>query len=143
MQPYHCIDDGRWAEKVIGPERIKTTYAFRSLLDNGAKLVFGSDWPVAPLDPIAGIYAAVTRRTLDGKNPTGWVPDQKISVEEAVRAYTSSGAYAEYSERDKGTLEPGKLADIVVLSDDIFRIAPEKIRDVKVTMTIAGGKIAK
>ena len=89
MQPYHAIDDGRWAEKRIGPERIKTTYAFRSLLDAGARLAFGSDWTVAPLDPILGIYAAVTRRTLDGKNPNGWVPEQKITVEEALRAYTS------------------------------------------------------
>src|SRR6202035_2816043 len=105
-----------------------------------AKLVFGSDWPVAPLDPIRGIYAAVTRRTLDGKNPGGWVPEQKITVEEAVRAYTSAGAWAEFSERDKGTLEPGKLADIVVLSDDIFQIPPDKTWDVKATLTIAGGK---
>jgi predicted amidohydrolase YtcJ len=140
MQPYHAIDDGRWAEKRIGSERIKTTYAFRSLLDAGAKLVFGSDWPVAPLDPVRGIYAAVTRRTLDGKHPEGWVPAQKIRVEEAVRAYTSAAAYAEFVERDKGTLEPGKLADIVVLSDDIFRIPSEKIWDVKVVLTIAGGR---
>ncbi len=140
MQPYHCIDDGRWAEKRIGAQRIKTTYAFRTLLDSGAKLAFGSDWPVAPLDPIRGIYAAVTRRTLDGKNPGGWVPEQKITVEEAVRAYTSAGAWAEFSERDKGTLEPGKLADIVVLSDDIFQIVPEKIWDVKVTLTLTGGR---
>ncbi|HYE13581.1 MAG TPA: amidohydrolase, partial [Pyrinomonadaceae bacterium] len=87
MQPYHAIDDGRWAEKRIGPERAKGTYAFRSLLDAGAALAFGSDWTVAPLDPLLGIYAAVTRRTLDGKNPSGWVPEQKITVEEAVRAY--------------------------------------------------------
>ena len=142
MQPYHCIDDGRWAEKRIGPQRIKTTYAFRTLLDTGARLVFGSDWPVAPLDPIRGIYAAVTRRTLDGKNPGGWIPDQKISVEEAVRAYTSTGAWAEFSEREKGTLEPGKLADVIVLSGDIFRIPPEKIWDAKVILTVAGGKTA-
>jgi predicted amidohydrolase YtcJ/beta-lactamase class A len=139
MQPYHLIDDGRWAEKRLGPDRLKTTYAFRTLLDTGATLVFGSDWPVAPLDPIRGIYSAVTRRTLDGKNPGGWIADQKISVEEAVRAYTSIGALAEFSEREKGTLEPGKLADIVVLSDDIFRIAPEKIWDVKVALTMTGG----
>jgi predicted amidohydrolase YtcJ len=140
MQPYHLSDDGRWAEKRLGPERLKGTYAFRTLLDTGAKLVFGSDWPVAPLDPIYGIYSAVTRRTLDNKHPDGWIPEQKISVEEAVRAYTSTGAYAEFSERDKGTLEPGKLADIVVLSEDIFRIPPENIRDVKVTLTLAGGR---
>jgi predicted amidohydrolase YtcJ len=141
MQPYHCIDDGRWAEKRIGPERIKTTYAFRTLLDSGARLVFGSDWPVAPLDPIRGIYAAVTRRTLDGKNPGGWVPEQKISVEEAVRAYTSSAAYAEFAERDKGSLEAGKLADIIVLSDNIFQIPPEGIWDVHVILTATGGLV--
>jgi predicted amidohydrolase YtcJ len=139
MQPYHAIDDGRWAEKRIGSQRIRTTYAFRSLLDSGAKLVFGSDWTVAPLSPILGIYAAVTRETLDGKNPHGWVPEQKITVEEAVRAYTTSGSYAEFSERDKGTLEPGKLADIVVLSQDIFRISPNEIKSTKVLQTIAGG----
>jgi predicted amidohydrolase YtcJ len=104
MQPYHCIDDGRWAEKRIGRERAKGTYAFRSLLDAGAVLAFGSDWSVAPLDPVMGIYAAVTRRTLDGKNPGGWVPEQKISVEEAVRAYTVGSAYAEFADGVKGTL---------------------------------------
>src|SRR5262249_43540610 len=107
MQPYHAIDDGRWAEKRIGPQRIKTTYAFRSLLDAGASLVFGSDWFVAPVSPILGIHAAVTRQTIDGKNPNGWRPEQKISVEEAVRAYTSACAFAEFSEREKGTLSSG------------------------------------
>ena len=92
MQPYHCIDDGRWAEKRIGPERAKTTYAFRSLLDTGAVLAFGSDWPVAPMVPLMGIYAAATRRTLDGKHPDGWVPEQKITVAEAIRAYTMGSA---------------------------------------------------
>src|SRR6185436_4230178 len=121
MQPYHAIDDGRWAEKRIGPLRIKTTYAFRSLLDSGATLVFGSDWFVAPLSPLLGIHAAVTRQTIDGRNPQGWVPEQKVSVEEAVRAYTSSCAYAEFAERSKGSLEVDKLADVVVLSQDIFR----------------------
>ena len=140
MQPYHAIDDGRWAEKRIGPERIKTTYAFRTLLDTGAKLAFGSDWPVAPLNPIEGIYAAVTRRTLDNKHPEGWVPEQKITLDEALRAYTADAAFAEFAERDKGTLEPGKLADIVVLSQDLFKIAPEKIWDAKVDLTVSGGK---
>jgi predicted amidohydrolase YtcJ len=141
MQPYHAIDDGRWAEKRIGPARIKTTYAFRSLLDAGATLVFGSDWYVAPLSPILGIHGAVTRQTIDGKNPGGWVPEQKISVEEAVRAYTSSCAYAEFAEREKGTLEAGKLADIVVLSQDIFRINPNDIKKTTVVYTITGGRM--
>lgn len=141
MQPYHAVDDGRWAEKRIGPERIKTTYAFRSLIDAGATVVFGSDWFVAPLSPLLGIHAAVTRATLDGKNPRGWVPEQKITVEEAVRAYTSLCAYAEFAERAKGTLETGKLADIVVLSDDIFKIDPARIQKSEVVYTIAGGRV--
>jgi predicted amidohydrolase YtcJ len=141
VQPYHAIDDGRWAEKRIGPTRIKTTYPFRSLLDAGAKVTFGSDWTVAPLSPILGIHAAVTRETLDGRNPHGWIPEQKITVEEAVRAYTSSCAYAEFAERDKGTLEAGKLADITVLSQDIFRIPADDIQKTTVVYTIVGGRI--
>ncbi len=140
MQPYHLIDDGRWAEKRIGPERAKTSYAYRSLLDSGAALAFGSDWPVAPMSPIMGIYGAVTRRTLDGKHPDGWVPEQKITVEEAVRAYTMGAAYASFEENIKGSIEPGKLADFVVLSDDIFAIDPVKIADTKVVLTIFDGK---
>jgi len=141
MQPYHCIDDGRWAEKRLGAERSKTTYAFRSLLDTGANLSFGSDWFVAPLDPIQGIYAAVTRRTLDDGHPDGWVSEQKISVAEAVKCYTINDAYAEFAEKAKGSLEVGKWADFVMLSDDIFAIEPAKIREVKVTMTVVGGKV--
>jgi predicted amidohydrolase YtcJ len=140
MQPYHAIDDGRWAEKIIGKERCKTTYAFKSLLDAKAKVVFGSDWPVAPPTPLEGIYAAVTRRTLDEKNPDGWVPEQKISVAQALTAYTNDAAYASFDEKIKGSLERGKLADLVVLDQNIFEIAPEKIRDVKVLKTIVGGK---
>jgi predicted amidohydrolase YtcJ len=141
MQPYHCIDDGRWAEKRIGPERAKTTYAFRSLLDSGATLAFGSDWDVAPMNALMGIYGAVTRRTLDGRHRDGWVPEQKISVEEAVHAYTMGSAYASFEEKIKGSIEPGKLADIVVLSDDMFSIDPVKIADTKVWMTIFDGRI--
>ena len=141
MQPYHAIDDGRWAEKRIGKDRAKGTYAFRSLLDAGVTLAFGSDWFVAPMEPLMGIYGAVTRRTLDEKNPAGWVPEQKITVEEAVRAYTYGSAFAEFQEGVKGRLEVGKLADFVVLSDDIFTIAPERIRDVKVTTTVVDGHV--
>ncbi|HEX6188064.1 MAG TPA: amidohydrolase [Pyrinomonadaceae bacterium] len=141
MQPYHAIDDGRWAEKRIGKERAKTTYAFRSLLDAGATLAFGTDWTVAPLDPMLTIYAAVTRRTLDGKNPKGWVPEQKISVAETVRAYTLGSAHAEFQETEKGTITPGKLADVVILSRDIFKIDPKEIENVKVVMTIMDGRI--
>ena len=141
MQPYHAIDDGRWAEKRIGSQRAKTTYAFRSLLDHGATLAFGTDWTVAPLDPMLSVYAAVTRRTLDGKNPTGWVAEQKISVEEAVRIYTVGSAYAEFQEQAKGTIAPRKLADIVMLSGDIFTIDPREIEKVKVVLTIMDGRI--
>ena len=141
MQPYHAIDDGRWAEKRIGPERAKTTYAFRALLDTGAILAFGSDWDVAPMTPLMGIYGAVTRRTLDGKRPNGWVPEQKITVAEAVKAYTMGSAYASFEEKLKGSIEPGKLADLVVLTDDIFTVDPVKIADTKVYMTIFDGKI--
>jgi predicted amidohydrolase YtcJ len=141
MQPYHAIDDGRWAEKRIGPERIKTTYAFRGLLDAGARLAFGSDWTVAPIDPLYGIYAAVTRRTFDGANPGGWVPEQKISVAEAVTAYTAANAYASFLEGVLGEVEPGKYADLVVLSDDIFAIDPVQIENVKVDLTMVEGKV--
>ncbi|MCB0549274.1 MAG: amidohydrolase [Phaeodactylibacter sp.] len=139
MQPYHAIDDGRWAEKRIGPERIKTTYPFRSLLDAGAPLTFGSDWTVAPLDPLEGIYAAVTRRTLDGANPGGWVPQEKIGVEEALRCYTSANAYAGFQEDKLGILKAGYLADFVILSENIFEIAPEKIKEVEVVRTVVNG----
>jgi hypothetical protein len=141
MQPYHAIDDGRWAEKRIGKERAKTTYAFRSLLDSGAVLAFGTDWTVAPMNPLLSVYAAVTRRTLDGKNASGWVPEQKISVEEAVRAYTVGSAYAEFQETVKGSVTPGKLADLVILSRDIFKIDPKDIENSKVVMTILDGRV--
>jgi predicted amidohydrolase YtcJ len=139
MQPYHAIDDGRWAEKYIG-DRINTTYAFRSLIDARATVAFGSDWFVAPPSPLEGIYAAVTRRTLDGQNPAGWVPQQKITVEEAVRAYTANAAYASFDETRKGILSKGRLADFVMLERNIFEIAPEDIGAVRVRMTIVGGK---
>jgi len=141
MQPYHAVDDGRWAEKRIGHERARSSYAWKSMLGAGAKLAFGSDWPVAPLDPLLGIYAAVTRATLDGKNPGGWFPEQRLTVEEALRAYTLGAAYAAFQEKEKGTISPGKLADVVVLSDDLFQIPPERIKDVRVEVTIVGGKV--
>jgi predicted amidohydrolase YtcJ len=141
VQPYHAIDDGRWAETKIGPERVKTTYAFESLRKAGAVLAFGSDWTVAPLEPILGIYAAVTRRTLDGANPGGWVPGEKVSVEEAVRAYTVNGAWVEFAEASKGTIETGKLADLVVLDRDIFAIPPEGIGEARVRLTVFDGRV--
>jgi len=141
MQPYHAIDDGRWAEDVIGSERALTTYAFESLIDSGAHLALGSDWYVAPADPIAGIYAAVTRRTLDGRNPEGWVPEQKITVEQALRGYTYEGAYASFEEDRKGTIKVGMLADMVLIDRDLTAIPPETIRDAKVLKTIVGGRV--
>lgn len=141
MQPFHCADDGRWAEKRIGPHRAQGTYAFRSLLDSGAVLAFGSDWNVAPLDPLRGIAAAVTRRTLDGKHPDGWVPQQKISVIEAVRAYTVGSAFAEFQEQQKGTLAPEKLADFVMLARDVFTIPATEIEQARVVLTVVNGKV--
>lgn len=139
MQPYHAIDDGRWAEKVIGSERIKTTYAFRSLLDNHAVISFGSDWYVAPPSPLEGIYAAVTRRTLDGNNPGGWVPEQKITVQEALNAYTIDAAYASFDEKIKGSIAEGKFADFVILDHNLLEIEPEEIWNVKVLKTFMNG----
>jgi predicted amidohydrolase YtcJ len=140
MQPYHAIDDGRWAEGRIGHDRASRTYAFRTFLDHKVRLAFGTDWDVAPLNPMLGLYAAVTRATLDEKNPNGWFPEQKLTVAEAVEAYTMGSAYAEFQDKEKGSITPGKLADLVILSDDIFKIDPVKIRDVKVLKTIVGGK---
>jgi len=141
VQPYHCIDDGVWAEKRIGPERIKYTYPFKSFLDAGVKMCFGTDWYVAPLNPLLGLYAAVTRRTLDNKNPEGWIPEQKISIEDAIKCYTINSAYASFEENTKGSIEVGKLADLIVLSDDILKIDPVKIKNAEVVMTIFDGKV--
>ena len=141
VQPYHAIDDGRWAEKRIGPDRIKTTYAFREFLDHKVRLAIGTDWPVAPLDPVLGLHAAVTRATLDGKNPGGWVPAQKITLAEAIEAYTMGAAYAEFQEQDKGSITAGKLADLSILGTDPFAVEPPGLRDLKVDMTIVGGRV--
>jgi predicted amidohydrolase YtcJ len=142
MQPYHAIDDGKWAAKRLDSTRLRGTYVFKSLLEDHAILTFGSDWTVAPLDPIAGIYAAVTRRTLDDKNPGGWFPDQKISVDQALRCYTVNNAWAGFQENKTGKLKAGLLADFTVLSEDLFSIAPENIRDTKILLTVVNGKEA-
>jgi predicted amidohydrolase YtcJ len=141
VQPYHAIDDGRWAEERIGHDRSSRTYAFRTFLDHGIRLALGTDWNVAPLDPMLTVYAAVTRATLDGKNPNGWFPEQKLTLPETIEAYTLGSAYAEFQENEKGSITAGKLADMVLLTDDIFSIDPARIRDVKVRTTIVGGKI--
>jgi predicted amidohydrolase YtcJ len=143
VQPYHCIDDGRWAETRIGHERASTTYAFRSLLDAGAVIALGTDWFVAPMNPMVTIYAATTRRTLDGKNPDGWFPEQKLTVAQSVHAYTVGSAFAESQDDIKGSLTPGKLADFDVLSDDIFHMDPVAIENVKIAMTVLGGEIVR
>ncbi|HVO12721.1 MAG TPA: amidohydrolase [Vicinamibacteria bacterium] len=141
VQPYHAIDDGRWAEARIGTARAKTTYAFRSFLDAGVRLALGTDWYVAPLDPLETLYAAVTRATLDGRHPGGWFPEQKLTLEEALRAYTTGAAYAEFQENDKGTLAAGKLADFVVLSPDPFAVEAERLKEVRVLTTVVGGRV--
>lgn len=140
MQPYHTIDDGRWAYKRLDDKRLSGTYAFKSLVSENSSLTFGSDWPVAPLVPLEGIYAAVTRRTLDDKNPGGWYPEQIISVEQALRCYTVNNAYAGFQENKLGKIKEGMLADFVVLNENIFDIAPEKIINTKVLRTIVNGK---
>jgi predicted amidohydrolase YtcJ len=141
VQPYHAIDDGRWAERVIGKQRAKMAFAFRSLLDSGARLALGSDWPVAPATPLEGIYAAVTRRTLDGAHPDGWVPEERISVEEALRGYTGDAAFASFEEGLKGRLARGMLADFAVIDRDITRIPPAEIVEARVVMTVVGGRV--
>ena len=140
MQPYHAIDDGRWAEGRIGHDRASRTYAFRTFLDHKVRLAFGTDWDVAPLNPMLTVYAAVTRATLDGKHPEGWFPEQKLSVAEAIEAYTMGSAYAEFQDTVKGSISVGKLADMVLVNEDILTIDPVKIRDAKVIRTIVGGK---
>ena len=141
VQPYHAIDDGRWAELRIGHDRASRTYAFRTFLQHGVRLALGTDWDVAPLNPMLTVYAAVTRATLDGKNPNGWFPEQKLSVAEAIEAYTMGSAYAEFQDQIKGSITRGKLADMVLLSDDIFSIEPARIREVKILQTFVGGKL--
>jgi predicted amidohydrolase YtcJ len=141
MQPAHLIDDGRWLHHRIGLERIKTTYAFRTLQDSDAPLAFGSDWSVATLDPLIGVATAVTRRTSDNLNPTGWVPGEKITLSEALRAYTVGNAWAVFAEQQWGTLAPGRDADVIVLDQNLFTMAPESLATARVVVTIVGGKI--
>jgi predicted amidohydrolase YtcJ len=140
VQPYHAIDDGRWAIQRVGAERLKGTYAFKSLLDSGARVCFGSDWPVAPFAPLTGIAAAVLRQTIDGANPGGWLPEQRITVEQALIAYTATNAYAGFQEDRLGRLVPGYLADLVVLDKDLLRIDPQQITSATVLRTVVDGK---
>jgi hypothetical protein len=142
MQPYHAIDDGRWLQARLGLERSQTSFAWRSMLDAGARLAFGTDWPIAPLNPLLGIWAAVTRQTLDNKHPEGWIPQQRLTLEEALVAYTQGGAYAELQEKFKGMIAPQMLADMVVLSADLFSIPANQIKEERVLLTMVGGKVA-
>src|SRR5260221_105104 len=141
MQPRHCAPDitGQWA-KAVGPQRWKYAWAFRSLRDSGATLAFARDWNVAEMEPEIGIYTALTRKGLDGKPVGGWIPEQTIDIEAAVKGYTINGAQANFVEHDRGTLVPGKYADLVLLSDDLFSIPPDKTKDSRVLWTVVGGK---
>ena len=146
VQPFHLADDMRWMEERIGATRCRGAYAFRTLAESGAVLAFGSDWPGTsaaeyPADPMRGLYAAVTRRTLSGEPPGGWFPDERISIQEAIKAYTWGGAYASFEEEIKGSIAPGKLADLVVLSRDLLTIEPAEIPKARVLMTIVDGEI--
>lgn len=146
VQPYHAIDDMRWLERRIGEERARWSFAFKTMNDAGVRLSFGSDWPGTnaawyPADPVLGIYAAVTRQTLTGKPKGGWIPEERIDVETALRAYTVNNAYAAGMEERKGTVEPGMLADLTVLSDDITTIPGADIKDVEVLYTVVDGRI--
>jgi predicted amidohydrolase YtcJ len=140
VQPYHAIDDGRWAVKRIGEARLKGTYAFESLINSGAHVTFGSDWPVAPLDPIQGIHAAVARETIDGANPGGWLPDEKVTVEQALMAYTVGNAYAGFQENRVGRIAPDYLADIVVIDRDPTTVAPADIPKARILYTFVAGQ---
>jgi len=146
VQPYHLSDDMRWMEERIGRERCKGAYAFKSIKESGAVLCFGTDWPGTsaseyPINPMLGLYAAVTRQTLTGEPAGGWFPEQRISMEEAIRAYTYNTAYANFEEKIKGSIEVHKVADLVVLTKNLLQASPREILDTKVVMTIVGGKI--
>jgi predicted amidohydrolase YtcJ len=141
MQPTHCTSDMPWAEKRIGPTRIRGAYAWRAMLKSGAHLALSSDFPGETLNPFYGIYAAVTRQSPEGKPEGGWRPEERLTLEEALRGYTQEAAYAEYEERDKGSLESGKLADFLVLSADITQLSPREILALRVQRTYVGGKL--
>ncbi|MBN2206911.1 MAG: amidohydrolase, partial [Candidatus Aminicenantes bacterium] len=142
MQPTHCTTDMRFCERRIGLERSRNAYAWRTLLDAGAKIAFGSDWPVEPLDPLRGLYSAVTRKSIEFDVPEGgWFPEQMLTMAEAVTLFTKAAAYASFEEDLKGSLEPGKLADFILLSRDLFTVEPKEILTTKVLMTVLGGRV--
>jgi predicted amidohydrolase YtcJ len=141
IQPSHCIDDMRWAEKRIGPERVKIAYDFKSFVDAGARISFGTDWFVEPLNPFLGLYAAVTRQSVDGTPKDGWFPEERLTLGQAIEFYTTGSAYAEFAEGRKGRLKKGYLADFVVLSNPVFDIPPRELLKTKVLMTVVGGRV--
>ncbi len=138
MQPCHQTTDSRWAAERVGPQRVKGAYAWNSMQKAGARLAFGTDYPVEPVTPFRGLYAATTRRSEDGKSQ--YFPEQKISMDEAIAAYTTGAAFAEFAEKEKGKLQPGMLADFVVLDRDITAVPPAKLLQTKVLQTVVGGK---
>ena len=141
MQPTHCITDKRFAEKRVGLERCNGAYAWRSLLNTGAKIAFGTDYGVEPLDPLEGLYAAVTRKDRAGEPGEGWFPEQKLTMEEAIELYTLGSAYAEFMEDRKGMIKEGYLADMVIFNNDLMTIPHDQIMSSKVNYTIVGGKV--
>lgn len=142
MQQTHCTTDMRFAETRVGYDRSKTAYAWRSLLDSGAILAFGTDWSVEPLDPMRGVFSSVTRTNIQKMEPkTGWFPEQKLTVWESIYYYTWGSAYGEHLENVKGSLAPGRLADLVIMDRDLFTIPPEEILEAKVDVTIVGGRV--
>ena len=146
VQPYHLSDDMRWMEERIGTERCRGAYAFKSIVDSGATLSFGTDWPGTsaaeyPISPMLGLYAAVTRQTVTGDPPDGWFPEQRITIEQAIRAYTLNSAYANFEADTKGSIEVGKLADITVLDRNLLEIEPREYLETNVLYTIVDGKI--
>ena len=140
MQPYHLYDDGCWAHKRVEYDLLRRTYVFKTLLSKGANLTFGSDWTVAPLDPLTGIHAAVTRKTRDNKNPNGWFPEEKISVDQALRCYTINNAFSAFWEETTGSLSVGKNADFVVHSHNLLTASSDEILKSKVVRTVVAGR---
>jgi predicted amidohydrolase YtcJ len=141
IQPSHCIDDMRWAERRIGKERARNAYNFRSFTAAGIPVAFGTDWFVEPLDPRLGLYAAVTRELPEGGPAGGWFPEEKLTLDDALDLYTRGSAYAEFAEGEKGTLDPGKLADLAVFAADLFRVPPRQILTTPVDLTVVGGRV--
>ncbi len=141
MQPTHCTSDMKWAETRLGPQRVKGAYAWRSLLNTGVHLPLSSDFPGETLNPFYGIYAAITRQDPAGNPPGGWYPEQRLTLDEALRGYTVEAAYAEFEENAKGSIEKGKLADLTVISQDITTLAPKEILSIRVLKTFVGGKL--